>query len=146
MLDGLHEPRAVTERVTHLVRNHMFNYEPGWSDAAVRRFIGKVGPESIDELFALREADSVGSGLPPSAGELDELRARVAAEMDAGPILDRSALAIHGDDLMAGLGLAPGPRLGRVLDGLLERVIEDPRLNEAPTLLLLARQLVVDDR
>jgi tRNA nucleotidyltransferase (CCA-adding enzyme) len=145
-LDRLHEPRAVTERVTHLVRNHMFGYQPGWSDAAVRRFIGKVGPDAIDELFALREADNVGSGLPRSAGGLDELRARVATELASGPILDRSALAIDGDDLMAELGLEPGPSLGRVLDALLELVIEDKSLNTAPTLLLLARQLVADDR
>jgi len=144
-LDRLHEPRAVTERVTHLVRNHMFGYEPGWSDAAVRRFIGKVGPDAIDELFALREADNVGSGQPRSAG-LAELRERVAVELAAGPVLDRSALAIDGDDLIAELGIAPGPRLGRVLDALLERVIEDTSLNTAPTLLLIARQLVADDR
>jgi len=145
-LDRLHEPRGVTERVTHLVRNHMFGYEPSWSDAAVRRFIGKVGPDAIDELFALREADNVGSGLPRSAGGLAELKARVGAELAEGPVLDRSALAIDGDDLMAELGLEPGPRLGRVLDALLDRVIEDKSLNAAPTLLLLARQLVADDR
>jgi tRNA nucleotidyltransferase (CCA-adding enzyme) len=144
-LDRLHEPRAVTERVTHLVRNHMFGYEPGWSDAAVRRFIGKVGPDVIDELFALREADNVGSGQPRSAG-LTELRERVAGELAAGPVLNRSALAIDGDDLIAELGIAPGPRLGRVLDALLERVIEDTSLNTAPTLLLIARQLLADDR
>jgi tRNA nucleotidyltransferase (CCA-adding enzyme) len=145
-LDRLHEPRAVTEQVTHLVRNHMFGYETTWSDAAVRRFIGKVGPDSINELFALREADNVGSGQPQSAGGLDELRARVAAELAEGPVLDRSALAIDGADLMAELGLEPGPGLGRVLEALLERVIEDKSLNTAPTLLLLARQLVADDR
>ncbi|HLQ48858.1 MAG TPA: HD domain-containing protein [Candidatus Dormibacteraeota bacterium] len=145
-LDRLHEPRAVTERVTHLVRNHMFGYEPSWSDTAVRRFIGKVGPDAIDELFALREADNVGSGLPRSAGGLSELKARVAAELAEGPVLDRSALAIDGDDLMAELGLEPGPGLGRVLEALLQRVIEDKSLNTAPTLLLLARQLVADDR
>jgi putative nucleotidyltransferase with HDIG domain len=145
-LDRLHEPRAVTERVTHLVRNHMFGYEQSWSDTAVRRFIGKVGPDAIDELFALREADNVGSGLPRSAGGLSQLKARVAAELAEGPVLDRSALAIDGDDLMAELGLAPGPGLGRVLEALLQRVIEDKSLNTAPTLLLLARQLVADDR
>jgi putative nucleotidyltransferase with HDIG domain len=144
-LDRLHEPRAVTERVSHLVRNHMFVYEQSWSDAAVRRFIAKVSPDAIDELFALREADNVGSGLPRSTG-LPELRARVTAELATGPILDRSALAIDGNDLMAELGVPPGPGLGRVLEALLERVIEDKSLNEAPTLLLLARQLTADDR
>ena len=146
ILDRLHEPRAVTDRVTHLVRQHMFRYEPGWTDAAVRRFIGKVGRESIDELFALREADNAGSGVERDADGLAELRARVRAELDAGPILDRSALAVDGDDLIAELGMEPGPALGRVLDELLQRVIEEPGLNEAPTLLLLARDLTASDR
>ena len=146
LLDRLHEPRAVTERVAHLVRQHMFRYEPSWTDSAVRRFIGKVGPDAIEELFALREADNAGSGVARDADELSELRARVVAELRAGPALDRSALAIDGSDLIAELGLAPGPGLGRVLEALVERVIEDPALNEAPTLLLLARDLAAVDR
>ena len=146
LLARLHEPRIVSERVTHLVRHHMFRYEPGWTDSAVRRFIGKVGRESIDELFALREADNAGSGVDREADGLAELRARVRAELEAGPVLDRSALAIDGDDLIAELGLRPGPELGRVLEALLERVIEEPSLNEAPTLLLLARDLAAADR
>ena len=65
---------------SHLVRHHMFSYEPTWSDAAVRRFIGKIGRRTaLDELFALREADNVGSAAcRRDAGRLDELRARVA--------------------------------------------------------------------
>ena len=145
-LDRLHEPRIVTERVTHLVRHHMFKYEPSWSDSAVRRFIGKVDRDVIDDLFALREADNIGSGVPPAADGLDELRARVAAELASGPVLDRYALAIDGNDLIVEFGLAPGPQLGRILDALVERVIEDPALNDAPALLLLARDLVAVDR
>jgi tRNA nucleotidyltransferase (CCA-adding enzyme) len=145
-LEGLHQPRIVTERVTHLVRNHMFKYESSWSDSAVRRFIGKVGHDALDELFALREADNLGSGVPAAAGGLDELRARVAAELTSGPALDRFALAIDGNDLIGAFGLTPGPQVGRILEGLVERVIEDPTLNDAPVLLLLARDLVTTDR
>jgi len=146
LLDRLHEPRAVTDRVAHLVRQHMFRYEPGWSDSAVRRFIAKVSPEAIDELFALREADNEGSGVPRDVDGLAELRARVEAELRNGPILDRSALAVDGNDLMTELGIEPGPQLGRIIDGLFERVVEDPSLNDAPTLLLLARDLAASDR
>jgi putative nucleotidyltransferase with HDIG domain len=146
LLDRLHEPRVVTDRVTHLVRNHMFRYDPSWTDSAVRRFIGKVTPASIDDLFALREADNAGSGVPRDADDLAELRARVRAELETGPALDRSALAVDGDDLIAELGMQPGPGLGRVLQALVERVIEEPALNEAPTLLLLARELAAVDR
>ncbi len=145
ILDRLHAPRSVRERVGNLVRQHMFSYEPAWSDAAVRRFIGKIGVETLDELFDLREADNVGSGLRRDAGGLGELRERVAAELAADTVLDRNDLAVDGHDLIGELGLPQGPRIGRILDQLLDRVIADPALNDRPTLLLLAASLLEDD-
>ena len=149
-LERLRSPRAVRERVVHLVRYHMFSYEPNWSDAAVRRFIAKMtldgtATEALDELFDLRAADNVGSGLPADAGRLDELRARVTAALREGIVLDRGDLAVDGRDLMTELGLGPGPRLGRILDTLLERAQADPALNDRPTLLLLAQGMLEDD-
>lgn len=144
-LERLRFPRAVTERVVHLVRQHMFTYDRDWGDAGVRRLIQRVGTEAIDDLFALREADSIGSGLPPDAGDLGELRARVERELAASVVLDRSKLAVHGDELMAELGIPPGPHLGRILDELLERVIADPAMNDRATLLLLAESMLADD-
>jgi putative nucleotidyltransferase with HDIG domain len=141
LLDRLHVPGSTAARVAHLVRHHMFRYQSTWSDAAVRRFLAKVGPDAIDDLFALREADNEGSGVPRDADGLAELRARIDAELAAGPILDRSALAIDGSDLMTELGLPEGPVLGRILGTLFERVVEEPHLNDRPTLMLLARDL-----
>ena len=117
---------------------------------AVRRFIAKMtldgtASEALEELFDLRAADNVGSGLPAEAGGLDELRARVAAALLEGVVLDRRDLAIDGRDLMTELGLGPGPRLGRILDALLDRVQSDPALNDGPTLLLLAQGMLGDD-
>ena len=132
-----------------LVRNHMFGYESSWSDAAVRRFIGKMralGDGALDELLALREADNVGSGLPAEAGRLGELRARIADQLAAEVVLDRGGLAVDGGDLIAELGLGQGPLLGRILDELVEQVIADPSLNERPTLLLLAQSAMTEDR
>jgi len=147
-LDRLREPRSVRERVVTLVQHHMFSYEATWSDAAVRRFIGKIGAlgqGALDELLTLREADNLGSGLPAGAGRLDELRVRIAAELAAEVVLDRRRLAIDGEDLKSELGLSEGPLLGRILDDLLERVIGDPALNDRPTLLLLAQAMLADD-
>lgn len=141
ILRRLRFPRETIERVTHLVRHHMFSYERTWSDAAVRRFIARVGRDALDELFALRRADNIGSGLAPDATGLAELEARVAAILEGPVVLDRRDLAVDGHDLIRELGLEPGPRLGRILDALLERVLADPSLNERPTLLLLARAL-----
>src|SRR5204863_371949 len=74
-------------RARHLVRHHMFAYAPPWSDAAVRRFIRRVGASSLADLFALRRADDVASGVEePQRGGLDELRARVGRELASSPL------------------------------------------------------------
>lgn len=145
-LDGLRAPRALQDRVTHLVLNHMFAYEANWTDAAVRRFIRKVGPRTIDDLFALRAADNIGSGQPADAGHVNELASRVRAELAANVVLDRNHLAIDGGDLMAELGLTEGRLLGRLLDDLTERVVAEPALNDRAKLLALARQEISDRR
>src|SRR4029079_18250586 len=99
LLDRLHLPTVTRDRVVHLVRQHMFRYDPAWGDPAVRRFLAKIGPAAIDDLLAMREADHAGSGLARNADDLDGLRTRIARELEAGPILDRSALAVDGSDL-----------------------------------------------
>ena len=144
VLDRLRLPKAVTQRVVHLVRSHMFTYESTWGDPGVRRFIQRVGIDAIDELFALREADNIGSGVPAEAHGLAELKARVAAELAASAVLDLSRLAVNGDDLMTELGLPQGPHLGKLLDELLELVIADPKRNDRATLLLLAESMLAD--
>ncbi|HSL97888.1 MAG TPA: HD domain-containing protein [Candidatus Deferrimicrobiaceae bacterium] len=137
-------PKTVAERIVHLVRQHMFTYDSGWSDAAVRRFIQRVGIDALPDLLALREADNVGSGTAHTTHGLPELRGRVQAELDASVALDRRGLAVRGDDLMAELGVPAGPTLGRILDELLERVVADPSLNDRPTLLLLAAAMLAE--
>ena len=141
LLERLHLPRATTDAVVHLVRHHMFRYEDNWGDGAVRRFLAKVRPDAIDDLFALRQADNVGSGLERDADGLAVLRERIAAEIAAGPVLDRSALAVHGSDLIDELGVTPGPEVGRILGLLFDRVVDDPSLNDKPRLMAIAREL-----
>jgi len=140
-LDRLHWPRDERDRIVHIVRQHMYGYVSSWSDAAVRRFIVKVGPEALDDLFLLREADNVGSGRPRDGGGLAEIRARVAEQLAAGIVLDRSDLDIDGEVLMDELELAPSPRLGWILDTLVERAVADPTINRRDRLLALARSL-----
>src|SRR5665811_274347 len=119
-----------------------FMYQPNWTDAAVRRFIGKVGPGSIDDLLALREADNEGSGQSANAGDLTELASRIAGQLATHLVLTRNDLAIDGNDLMAELGLSQGPLLGDVLDELTARVVSEPALNDREILLDLSRRLI----
>jgi tRNA nucleotidyltransferase/poly(A) polymerase len=145
LLDRWRWPTAERDRVAHLIRHHMFGYVPTWSDAAIRRFIVKVGKESLDDLFLLREADNIGSGLRPDAGGMAEFRQRVAAQLESGTALDLKGLAVDGSDLMREFGWEPGPAVGRTLQRLLDRVIGDPTLNTRDRLLAVARSMVAAD-
>jgi tRNA nucleotidyltransferase (CCA-adding enzyme) len=144
LLRRLRYPRTPTEEVVNLVRHHMFSVDPNATDAAVRRFIKRIGAQHLDALFALRRADDVGSGADRDDPETIAFRSRVEREVHAAHPLDRSALAVDGNDLIRELGLEPGPRLGRVIEELLERVIADPGLNERGSLLLLAQGILAD--
>jgi tRNA nucleotidyltransferase (CCA-adding enzyme) len=135
----LRAPRAEVTRVGRLVRHHMFAYTHEWTDAAVRRFVRRVGVDLLPDLFALRAADDVASGVEEPPTGWRELRERVAAV--AGDPLEAGHLAISGDDLIAELGIAPGPPIGRLLAALLEAVLEDPGLNSRDRLLELARAM-----
>lgn len=139
-------PRREAEPVVDLVRWHMFGYESKWTDAAVRRLIQKVGRETLPRLMTLREADNLGSGEPADAGGVDELRERIAAELERGVPLSIRDLAVDGHDLGDAIGVPPGPLMGALLDRLLEAVIADPGRNERETLLADVRSWLQDDK
>jgi putative nucleotidyltransferase with HDIG domain len=144
LLRRLRYPRSAADEIVHLIRHHMFQVDQALSDAAVRRFIRRIGADRLDALFALRAADDTGSGADPADPETAAFRARIDAEVATNSALDRFALAIGGTDLMAELNLEPGPRLGHLIDALVERVITDPELNERGSLLLLAQGILAD--
>jgi tRNA nucleotidyltransferase (CCA-adding enzyme) len=143
VLARLRVPRWRAERIAAVIRQHMYHYEATWTDAAVRRFIRRTDGVDRDLLFTLRRADNRASGVAAEgARNQDELERRIADEIERQPglLVDRR-LAIDGHDLRRELGMAPGPRIGHVLAGLMEAVIEDPSRNERGELLSLARDL-----
>jgi putative nucleotidyltransferase with HDIG domain len=136
LLERLRLPRAEREAIVLLVREHLFDYRAEWSDAAVRRFVRRVGAEALPDLFALRVADAIATGAdPPRLDAIRALSERIERVLAARPPLSVTDLAIDGRDVMATLGLAPGPRVGRLLDHLLEEVLDDPAANERTRLL-----------
>lgn len=142
ILERLRSPNALRDGVAHLVAHHMFNYDDQWSDAAVRRFVARVGRDRIDKLLALRRADQLGRygeqhRARPSA-RLTALARRVSAVTERREALTVRDLAVNGNDLLAHLALAPGPVVGILLRQLLEAVLEDPALNQRERLLTIA--------
>jgi tRNA nucleotidyltransferase (CCA-adding enzyme) len=130
------------ERIVALVANHMFFYTPDWTDGTVRRFVKRVGPEVLPALFAIREGDIAGRGFGEDPeGELGELRHRIASVAAEDAAMRVGDLALGGRDVMRILGVAPGRHIGVLLERLLDRVLDQPELNNPTALEGLLREL-----
>ena len=124
-------------RVRHLIRHHLIFYERGWHDSQVRRWVQRVGKDSIPDILSMARADLLGKGLDVTdkLACLDELehRAMTLAPQVVRPGRD---LAISGHDVMKIMGVTVGgPRVGECLRVLSDIVLENPELNEREYLL-----------
>lgn len=129
ILDRLHFSKKITEKVAHLVRYHLFYYNVGEvSEAGVRRFLRKVGPEHVDDLIKVREADRIGSGVPKAVPYKLRHLLFMIEKVKKDPI-DTRMLKLDGNDVMRLGELQPGPRVGYILGVLLEEVLDNPEIN-----------------
>ena len=138
---------AEIDHVCHLIDQHMFYYEPTWSDGAVRRFLVRVGSENVEDLIDLRLADMYGKYNEPvrmhdteSCQLLIELQERIKKIEDSKQALSLKDLAVNGKDLIA-TGIPAGKKIGVILNELFETVLEDPEMNKKDKLLEIARNL-----
>ncbi len=121
--------RATIEKVTKLVRWHMF-----FSDteqitlAAVRRMIVNVGRENIWDLMNVRVCDRIGTGRPKE----NPYRLRKYQAMIEEALRDPISLAmlkINGKRVIDVCKIQPGPKVGHILHALFNEVLDDPKLN-----------------
>jgi hypothetical protein len=121
----------------------VFVYDPETvTDAGARRLLRRVGSENIEDLFLLREADRIGSGVPKAQPyRLRHLKFRIE-KVSKDPI-SAKMLQLDGSDLMKDLNMIPGPRIGAILAILLEEVLDDPINNKKEILLEKAKTLNV---
>ena len=131
---------AEKNRITSLVRHHTFHYTSGWSDAEIRRFMNHVGLDILRDLINLRMADdaAVKSGAPVSTENLEELLRRIEGILDSGDPLSISSLDVNGKDIIQHLEIKGGPILGKILNYLLDCVLEEPANNDKERLLEMA--------
>ncbi len=128
IMERLKFPKKEIELVEKLVRNHMF-----FSDtelitlSAVRRIITKVGKENIWALMNVRECDRVGMKKKEAPYRLRKYFAMIEEAL-RDPI-SVGQLKINGEFMMKELGIAPGPRMGWILNALLEEVLDAPEKN-----------------
>ncbi len=134
----------VINQVYLLVKEHMIDYSPKWSNAAIRRLINMVGKDLIFSLISLRKADIIAHGnnsLLKQLSMLEELKIRVEHEINKGNVFSVKDLKIDGFIIMKELNLSQGPEVGKILKALYHKVIEDPALNEPSKLIYIAKQI-----
>ncbi|MEK7562303.1 MAG: HD domain-containing protein [Patescibacteria group bacterium] len=129
ILNNLKFPKKDVEKITKLVRFHLFYYnvdEVG--EASVRRLVKNVGPENMEELLQVRQADRIGSGVPKA--EPYKLRhLKYLIEKVSKDPISAKMLKVNGEDIMEILEIKPGPKIGQMLDVLLGYVLDDPKKN-----------------
>lgn len=113
--------------VVALVERHMFTTDV--SEKGLRRLIKRVGKDLIFDLLDLRRADVQAQGMGGSTDDVDQFESDIRAELDRKPPFTISDLAIDGHDVMRLLKIAPGPTVGRILDRLMDVVLDDPAAN-----------------
>jgi len=128
IMNDLKFPKEMIEKVSTLVRLHMFFSDPDQITlSAVRRTIARVGTENITDLLNLRVCDRIGTGRPKA----HPFRLRKYMSMVDEAMRDPVSVAmlkINGGKIIE-LGEKPGPRIGWILHALLEEVLDDPAKN-----------------
>ena len=120
-MNRLKAPNAFKETVLMLVRER--DAVTPAERVAVRKRMAALGAENYLQLTRYQ-------GVEPCRAIAEQL-------LKEGACLSVSDLAVNGRDLMA-LGYAPGPGLGRVLNGLLEQVLAGELPNDRDALLAAA--------
>ena len=138
ILRRLKAPNALRQQVTQLIGLHMTLITP--EPKVVRRWLGRLGAETMDLLLQLQEADMESTGTAQAADRnrivlLRQIIAQVQAE---NACLSLKDLAINGHDLMA-QGYT-GRQIGTTLQNLLEQVIDETLPNEKTALLDALKQ------
>jgi len=138
ILTRLNFDRKTLNAVCSLIKEHMNNYD-NVSELSIKRLIRRVGPGNLDNLFELQLADIKGSG--PSgrdSARIMHVRNKCWEMLSRREPLTTHDLDISGYDLMV-LGYDAGEAIGDALDYLLDKVIDNPALNEKKTLLELLK-------
>lgn len=138
----LRYPNELTEQVEILVERHMFTTQV--TDKGLRRFIRRVGVELIFDLLDFRRADVVAQGMGGTTEDVDKMEANIRDELSRTPPFSVLDMALDGEDVMKMFGIPPGPKVGYVLDQLLEKVLDVPGDNTKEVLEKLARKIYDD--
>jgi len=123
--DRLKFSKKEKEKVVMLIRWHMFSVNENQTDAAIRRFIRKIGVNNVKEMMDLRVADRLGGGTQTAESwRLKLFKEKIEGQLKPAPF-SINDMAIDGNDVMRILNIKPGPAIGKILNQLFVEADED---------------------
>lgn len=125
-------------KVCRLIRWH--DLRPSPSPKAVRKAVNTIGEDLFPMWMEVQFADNKAKSAYLQTEKIarqEGVRKTWEQIVEEGQCVSLKTLAVTGKDLIQA-GMKPGKEMGMVLQSLLEKVLEDPTLNQKETLLTLA--------
>ena len=135
VMDRLKFDNKTKQEVADLVLYHDADIYPG--RRSVKRWLNKIGYEMLDKLINIKGADN---GAHSEMAQISRPWRFLEVRNIAGDIMNEQQcfqikdLAINGNDLI-NIGFNEGPGIGKVLNHLLEKVIDEEIENEYEALM-----------
>lgn len=127
LLNRLHCSNGLIKDVENLVKEHM-THHADYKDRGLKRLIARVGQNNIFHLLELQKADKISSNPYANIDYLMERKRQVQRILETKEPYEKKQLAISGNDILE-LGYQEGRVIGEILDLLMEKVLENPELN-----------------
>ena len=127
------------KKVCMLVRYH--DERPALNPRSIRRCMREMNLD-FDDLFELKRADIAGQSdymHEEKLAAVDKFEKLYHENLESGNCTDKKQLAVNGGDLIKA-GVDKGPEMGRVMEKLLDDVIDEPSANTKETLLSRAKK------
>lgn len=141
-LEDLRFSRETIDKVVKLVRWHMFFSDPEQITlSAVRRMITNVGEENIWDLLNLRICDRIGTGRPKEQ-PFRFRKYKAMVEQALRDPISVKMLKTDGRRLMEMFHMKPGPKIGYILNALLEEVLDNAEKNNEKYLDTRTKELI----
>ena len=146
-LKALTYPSQVVKDVSKLVELHLRFHgygDQGWTDSAVRRYVRDAG-DQLERLHILTRSDCTTRNRRKAERlefAYDDLERRIA-DLTAKEELAAIRPDLDGEEIMATLGIKPGPAVGKAYKFLLNlRLDEGPHTPDEAKAALLALSLI----
>lgn len=139
ILKELKYDNRTINKVSLLIKYHDYSFE---NKVAVKKILNILGKETFNDLIEVKKADLSGKDLTICKGGMEKIH---KVEEYLKDVLDnkecylKKDLQVNGNDLKK-IGIN-GARIGKVLDILLAKVIDDNKLNEKNILLDIVKKI-----